>query len=238
MSVLRVFVQWMLIVMIAANENNIEDLFGVSFSELLNDEDVIRSYSNQLENEGYFKVNNLLTTEAAEILSDLLSKAPTVRTDVWRNPWQVQEVNNDYPSDHAINHMTQAKVGFVGRSDIPQIFIDLYNYKPILQLFRSVAVNINYDSLYLSSDPEGCIYGLIEIEGDIGGAHLDQHPLCVDSFYFEEKHIYNDILHMIAFHAFGCCKNHYITVVSLDLFTCRQLNMNLRMALDFNGILI
>eukprot|EP00485_Elphidium_margaritaceum_P024459 CAMPEP_0202717238 /NCGR_PEP_ID=MMETSP1385-20130828/109552_1 /ASSEMBLY_ACC=CAM_ASM_000861 /TAXON_ID=933848 /ORGANISM="Elphidium margaritaceum" /LENGTH=154 /DNA_ID=CAMNT_0049379371 /DNA_START=1 /DNA_END=461 /DNA_ORIENTATION=- len=76
--------------------------------------------------------------------------------------------------------MTLAKGGFIGRSDVPQILIDLYHYPPVLQLFRRVAMLNNYQSLHLSVDAEGSVYGLVGTEGDIGGPHFDQHPFsCV-----------------------------------------------------------
>jgi len=160
--------------------NDIENLFGVSINDLLKNEAALQSYATQLETEGYFKVENLLNTDSAQSLSSQMGSSSISRTDVWRNPWQVPTINPEYPEDHPINFMTQAKGGFVGRTDLSQVFIDLYNYKPVLELFRKILLKHTYQSLYLSADFEGSIYGLVGIEGDIGGQHLDQHPFsCV-----------------------------------------------------------
>ena len=177
---------YLLLLLVVVSNAIIEELFTVPVSDILNDEEAIESYAAQLENDGYFKIDKLLDDKAAKALSNLLAKAPISRSDVWKNPWQVPNINPDYPTDHPINTMAQAKVGFVGRTDMPHMFNVLYNYEPILQLFRAIMMKNNYESLFLSSDPEGSIYGLVATDGDIGGPHLDQHPLCYIKYRYSD----------------------------------------------------
>eukprot|EP01084_Bolivina_argentea_P140118 246419_1 len=161
--------------------NSIEDLITNEIDEWLNDDKVIEEYSNTLKTIGHFRLKNILNSHTTNMLSQQLLESSISHSNVYRNAWQIPTINNEYPLDHPINHMTLAKIGFIGRSDIPKIFVNIYEYKPILELFRKIlSLKRNYKSLYLSTDLEGSIYGLIGSDTDEGGWHFDQHPFsCV-----------------------------------------------------------
>ena len=49
---------------------------------------------------------------------------------------------------------------------------------PILNLFSEIlSIQHGYESLHLSTDLHGSIYGRIGKDGDGGAWHFDQHPL-------------------------------------------------------------
>lgn len=179
--------------LIASETENtsVEDLFSFSIPELLNDNEAIQSLSNQFKETKILHIPNILASNAIQNLCKQMTESPMAPADAWSNAWQQNKINRNYPIDHPINHMTHGKVSFVGRSVVPQIFIDIYQYQPLLQLFAAVlSLHPGYSSLHLSRDPHGSVYGLIGADGEGGSWHFDQHPFSLYCTFFKPKPVH------------------------------------------------
>ena len=103
------------------DNQHIQDLFSFPISDILNNQQSIQSYSDQLKETGVFRIEQILNSNAISFLTKQLKKSPMAPSDTWTNAWQANTINNNYPVDHPINFMTHSKTYFVGRSVIPVI---------------------------------------------------------------------------------------------------------------------
>lgn len=141
--------------------------------------------SNAVSNLGdtnLFSISKFIAPDTLKILqTQFLSLQDKVAWSKHHKTVYQDKGNESLPSSHPRNHKRLTQKGYIGRTDLSQIFIDIYNYIPLLQFLEQILMKReSYSGLYLSSDKEGSTYGQIYRDESVNGCHFDQHPFpCV-----------------------------------------------------------
>lgn len=185
---------WLLLVWFIniANSQDISQLFSYPIHDL-NDAQLQNLMSNAIEfsiANNYFKINNFLTKDAVNLLKQLsLSteiKEATIRRDLWKSIFGDQTDYINFPNTtkdtvHPRNILGNLKLGTVGKTALPKIMSDIFEYEPLLTFLKEIVTrNGWFNDLYLSADTDGSCYIFSYENGDFGEWHFDQHPFtCV-----------------------------------------------------------
>ena len=102
---------------------------------------------------------------------------------VQRTIFLSKKMNENFGEDHPFNRLFDNSVGYIDRPTLTEnnrdsnIFYQLYTNNDLINFFREI---INDESLYLSNDEYGSIYGLVGRDGNVCPWHIDETPFsCV-----------------------------------------------------------
>eukprot|EP01084_Bolivina_argentea_P297502 512548_1 len=150
-------------------------------------QNLIRNSTESLRNNNIFSVGNFLSENTLHMLqNEILSLYDKVAWSthyktVYQDKGDDTFVMANNTQIHPRNHKRLTRKGYLGRSDLTKMFIDIYNHKPLLLFLKQiVTIAKNYSDLHLSNDKEGSVYGQMYRNGSVNGYHFDQHSFsCV-----------------------------------------------------------
>ena len=167
--------------------------FNYPIEDLQNPElqSIISIAARSLKDTNAFVLDSFLSPKGLSILQKDMLSTHYNKQEIYRSVFQDQGDLDNFPDpNHPRNRVGFVRLGHTNRVDILPSFEQLYAYKPLLQLLRSIVdKSATYnDKLYLSTDREGAIYSLIADPNDHGSWHYDQHPFsCVWMIHKPDK---------------------------------------------------